>query len=324
MKKLWCVIILLCGCGGPRSSTPTVRVAISASAFVFLPLLLARQLGYYEQEGIQVSFSNTPGSSKVLEAVLGGSADVATAGSEHSIHLAAEGQSVKSFLLLFRGMLSSVVVSPKSGKQIAGIEDLRGASVGVVAVGSQTHFVLNSLLARRGIAPAEVITTPIGLGRTAVAALEQGRVDAGFVSGVGLVLLKRRHPELRILFDPQSDEFFRGYMTYVLCATSAWLEKNPSTARKFARAVIRASRAMRERPVEDIAALLPPEARSDDPAVDIEVLRKWRDSFSADGVIPPDAFEAVRQVVALTVDKVRAAKIDLREVYTNEFVTEAK
>jgi NitT/TauT family transport system substrate-binding protein len=285
---------------------------------------LAGQLGYYEQEGIQVSFANLAGSSKALEAVLGGSVDVAAAGSEHSIQLAAEGQSVKSFLLLFRGMPSSVVVSPKSGKQIARIEDLRGASVGVVAIGSQTHFVLNSLLARRGIVPAEVVTTPIGLGATALAALEQGHVNAGFVSPASLVLLKRRHPDLRILFDAQSDEFFRGYTTYALCATSAWLEKNSSTARKFARAVIRASRAMRERPVEEIAALLPPEARSEDPTVDIEVLGIWRDAFSADGVIPPDAFEAVRQVVMLTLDKVRAAKIDPRDVYTNEFVTGAK
>jgi NitT/TauT family transport system substrate-binding protein len=316
-------MILLCGCGDPRSSTPTVRV-VSAASFVFFPLLLAQQLGYYEQEGIRVTFANTTGSSKALEAILGGSADVATAGSEHSIQLAAEGQSVKSFMLLFRGVVSSMVVSPKSKKQIAGIEDLRGASVGVIGVGSQTHFMLNSLLARRSISPAEVSTTPIGLGATAVAALEQGRVDAGFISPASLVLLKRRHPELRILFDPQSDEFFRSYPTYALCATSTWLSKNPSTVRKFARAVIRASRVIRERPVEEIVALLPPEVRSEDPTADIEVLRKWRDAFSADGVIPPDSFEAVRQVVALTVDKVRTAKIDPRDVYTNEFVTDAK
>ena len=95
-------------------------------------------------------------------------------------------------------------------------------------------------------------------------------------------------------------------------------------AAAIARAVIRASRVMRERPIEEIVGLLPPEARSEDPTVDIEALGKWRDGFSADGVIPPGAFEAVRQVVALTVDKVRAAKIDPRDVYTNEFVTERK
>jgi len=129
---------------------------------------------------------------------------------------------------------------------------------------------------------------------------------------------------LRILLDAPSDEFFRGYRTYGLCATSAWLEKNPSTARKFARAVIRASRAIRERPIEEILALLPPELRNEDPTVDIEVMGKWRDAFTADGVIPPDAIEAVRQVVAVSVEKVRTAKIDLRDVYTNEFVTELK
>lgn len=183
------------------------------------------------------------------------------------------------------------------------IEDLRGATVGVFA---------------------EVTTTTIGTGATGVAAIEHGRVDAGLVSPTTLILLKRRHPNLQVLFDPQSDEFFRAYSPYALLATSAWLRQNPDTARKFTRAVLRASRAMRERPVEEIVALLPPEARSEDPTVDIEALRTWRDAFSADGVIPPDAFEAVRQVVALTVDEVRNANLNLRDLYTNELLTEAK
>src|SRR5260370_3132962 len=151
-------------------------------------------------------------------------------------------------------------------------------------MGAQENFVLNAVLQSGNFLPADASTTTIGSGGTALAAIEQGSVDAGLVSPSNLVLLRRRHPDLSVLFDAQSDEFFRGYATYTFCATAAWLEKNSSTARKFARAVLRASRAVRERPVEEIVGLLPPEARSDHPTVDIEALRTWPDSFSENGM----------------------------------------
>ena len=43
--------------------------------------------------------------------------------------------------------------------------------------------------------------------------------------------------------------------------------------------------------------------------------------FSPDGVMPADGAEAVRTLLAGSMEKVKEATIDLSQTYTNEFVT---
>ena len=58
------------------------------------------------------------------------------------------------------------------------VKDLAGKKVGVSAPGSSTDFFLKYLLAKNGVDPDAVAVIGIGLDATAVAAMEQGTVDA--------------------------------------------------------------------------------------------------------------------------------------------------
>src|SRR6478672_11499333 len=81
------VLILLISpaCSHPKDKT-TVRVAVGGQTqFIYLPLTLADQLGYFKDEGLSVEISDLRGGSEALAALLGGSVDMVTGFYEHTI-----------------------------------------------------------------------------------------------------------------------------------------------------------------------------------------------------------------------------------------------
>ena len=72
--------LLVCSaCGRSQTSSEDIPVRMSLAAqtgMIYLATTLAQQLNYYEQDLLHVTLNDTPGGSKALEALLGGSADV--------------------------------------------------------------------------------------------------------------------------------------------------------------------------------------------------------------------------------------------------------
>jgi NitT/TauT family transport system substrate-binding protein len=83
------------------------------AALDFMPVYLAQTLGHFRAEGLSVELQDFPGTSKAMQAMLGGSADVVAGGYEPVIHLAVEGQPVHAIAVLERWMPFLVVVAPK-------------------------------------------------------------------------------------------------------------------------------------------------------------------------------------------------------------------
>lgn len=157
------LLVMMTGCGlPPTAKSIPVRLAMTRGSVGHLPAELADSLGFYRAEGLDVTIIRTSGSSKVMETLLGGAADVACAGHTQSIQLAVEGRAVPCFVAEFNNHGYSLVVSPAAavGKRISKIEDLRGATVGVTALGSGTHQFLTYLLGKHGVTPAQVSTVP--------------------------------------------------------------------------------------------------------------------------------------------------------------------
>lgn len=303
-----------------------IRLAFTAGAFGHRPLGIAHQLGYFQEEGLRMSLSPMTGSAKVMEALLGGSAEVAAAGPEHLIQLHTEGQRVKAFVQEFNGIPFALAISPAASRRIETVADLEGAVAGVTSPGSQTHLLLSYLLERKGLGRSRYSTVGIGAGAPAVAALEQGRVDCAVVTPGALEVLERRHPALRLLFDPrdvQSVEQTFGtsaYPSFCLCAKTDWLLANPGAARKIARAVVRSLGFVRHRSAAEILAATPQPFRSGPPEAEIAALDRWARHFSPAGAFPAAGFDAVVRVAAAHSERVRSAAIRADEIYTNEFV----
>src|SRR5438270_9516327 len=206
-----------------------VTVAIGGGACLcYLPTVLAKQLGEYDKAGLNVELVDLKGGSDALKAVLGGSADVVSGYFDHCVNLAAKKQELQAFVVYDRYPGLVLVVSPSHANEIKSIKDLAGKKVGVSAPGSSTDFFLKFLLKKNGVNPADTAVIGVGLGATAVAAMQQGQIDAAVMLDPAVTILQAAHPDLRILSDTRTQKdnqavFGGDYPGGSLYATTAWV-----------------------------------------------------------------------------------------------------
>ena len=314
-------------CAPANTDRTRVRIAIGGQTqMVYLPTTLAQALGYYEAEGLDVELQDFEGGAKALQAMIGGSADVVSGFYDHTIQMAAEGRAFVAFVTMLRYPGLVLVTSPQAAPRLVDVSALKGGIAGVTSIGSSSHMFTTHLLTHANVPVESVSVTAIGSGATAVAAIERGRVDAGWVADPAFTLIKRRNSGVRILVDVRDErgtlEAF-GTPTYpsaVLYAGADWLTRNRDTAMRLSRAIVRTLDWMRTHSEEEIAAQTPVALRGEDVALYVEALKNSRPMFSTDGVMPATGAAAVRDVLARSMDKVRGAAIDLSKTYTNEFV----
>src|SRR5258707_1700474 len=164
---------------GAGVAAAKVTIAVGgAGCLCYLPTVLAEQLGEFKKAGVEVELINFKGGSQALTAVIGGSADVVSGYFDHCVNLAAKNQALQAFVVYDRYPGFALVVAPKHTGAVRTVKDLAGKKVGVSAPGSSTHFFLNYMLAKNGVDPNSVGIIGIGLEATAVAAMEQGTVEA--------------------------------------------------------------------------------------------------------------------------------------------------
>lgn len=275
----------------------------------------------YKEEGVQVTLLDFPGGAKALEAVMGGSADVVCGFYDHTIQMAAQGKNLRAFVAMLR-YPGLTLVSPSIGR----IEDLKGKTVGVSAPGSSTHMFLNYLLVTHGMKPEDVSNSSIGMSATAVGAVTHKQVDAAIMTDPALAIVQKQMPGLKVLYDTRTAEGVRtifgvdSYPSAVLYSKQGWIDDNRDTARLLAIAITKTLSWMRQHSPEEIREKMPPSFRTEDAATDIAVLRTAQAMLSQDGKFTPEAVEAVRKVLSISLAQVRDAKIDLSNTYTNELI----
>ena len=316
---------LLCGCHAqPAARLRTVRVAIHREPIAFLPLRVAETLGYYQAEGLAVDMAEVAGGAKAIEALLGGSVDVAAGSMSDAVQLAAEGREIRGFLVLYdRPSLALAVGS--AGGDVRTIRDLRGRTVGVSAPGSASHQFLNFLLVSNGLTPDDVSTVSVGMSASSLAALDHGKVDAAVLIASAITQYEDRHPRATLLADTRTpagarsafgSEVFPGVS---LLTDDRWLRDNTDTARRLVRAVKNGMRWVREHPAEQVRTMIPEPARMANADLDVRAIRAIQDGISADGLMSPGSAELIEKFLALSNPKVRTTPIDLAHLYTNEF-----
>src|SRR5262245_30682089 len=88
-----CGVLAVASCSRTQSEATTIRVAVGGQTqFIYLPLTLADQLGYFKDEDLSVQISDLRGGSEALAALIGGSVDMVTGFYEHTIRARAQGK----------------------------------------------------------------------------------------------------------------------------------------------------------------------------------------------------------------------------------------
>src|SRR3978361_1190137 len=209
----------------------------------YLPTVLAKQLGEFDKAGLAVELVDLKGGSDALKAVLGGSADVVSGYFDHCVNLAAKKQELTSFVVYDRYPGLVLVVSPSHNAEIKSIKDLAGKKVGVSAPGSSTDFFLKYLLKKNGVDASGVAVIGVGLGATALAAMQQGQIDAAVMLDPSVTVLQGSYPDLRTRAHPSPqkdplDVVGGEYPGGALYSTTAWLASHEKEAQALTNAIL--------------------------------------------------------------------------------------
>src|SRR5947199_2836335 len=126
------------------------------TALYYLPLTICERLGYFKEQGLDVTINDFRGGAQSLQALVGGSVEVVTGAYEHTIRMQAKGQDIRAVIEL--GRFPGLVVGVRTSKAASyrSPADLKGMKIGVSAPGSSTHFFVMYLMSKAGLKPAEV------------------------------------------------------------------------------------------------------------------------------------------------------------------------
>lgn len=184
MKKIVSVTLifmmalsLFTGCGKKEATLTKVVLNEVAHSVFYAPQYVAYELGYFEEEGIDLEIVTGFGADKTMTAVLSDEADIGFMGSESSIYVYAEG--AKEYVVNFAQL------TQRAGNFLVGREpnegfewsELKGKTVLGGRKGGMPQMVFEYILKKNGIDPDKDVNI--------VQNIDFGATAAAFTGGKG-------------------------------------------------------------------------------------------------------------------------------------------
>jgi len=171
------------GAAGGQSTAPPaapatlipMRASYSALSMSQVPIAIAKQAGYYTQQGLDVEVLGIRASAQNAAALLSGEVDVSILGGVGPVRARLSGSDLVLIGATKPYFSGSIVGRP----DLLSLADLRGGRVGISTKGGNTDLMARSVLPRLGLEPdVDVTLLSTGESPEQVAALLAGTVDA--------------------------------------------------------------------------------------------------------------------------------------------------
>lgn len=322
---------VLAGPGWAADGLQKIKALIPVRSIdeAFAPFPVAKRLGYFQAEGLDVDLLPVGGSNEVALQMAGGNGDVGMASPAQALISMQPGTGLdtKYFYDLYYRNIWSISVTPDS--PIATVADLKGKKLGVQAMGSAGITYGSAYLTAAGLDPKRDISfLPIGSGAQAMTAVRQHLVDAIVFWDAALAKFEVGGLKLRQLpIDPK----LAGLPDVSMLARQGDFQKRRPMLIGFARAVAKAydfTMANPEAAVRITWALYPETKPPGDSAavlrdgilVNQSRMAIW-DSPKAQGKHGLFIAEDWSNLVAFMVaEKMLAAPVPLDRIYTTEMI----
>ena len=230
--------LALTGCGRDgaqdKNLTPVTLNEVAHSIF-YAPQYVAIELGYFEEEGIDLTLVNGGGADKVMTALISGDAQIGFMGSEASIYVYQEGS--QDYAVNFAQL------TQRAGNFLVGRqpepnfkwEDLRGKKVLGGRAGGMPQMVFEYILKKHGLDPKTdlAIDQSISFGLTAAAFTSSDADYTVEFEPFATTLELEGSGYVTASLGTES-----GYVPYTAyCARKSYMEENPEIIQKFTNAI---------------------------------------------------------------------------------------
>ena len=224
------------GFSSPGWSLEKVRILIPVRVIdeAFSPFVVAKEKGYFETEGYDVSLLAVGGSNESALQVSAGNAEIGVASPGEAIIGIQSGKlNIRYFYELYYANIWSIAVPPESPIKV--MADLKGKKLGVQSMGSAGTTFAKAFVKEAGLNPETDITfLPIGLGAQAITSVRQKLVDGVIFWDAALAKLAFSGLKLREI--PAANDL-RTLPDVSLLTRSDVHEKNPKMLVGIARAL---------------------------------------------------------------------------------------
>lgn len=208
-------------------------------AGAYAPLYIGRELGFFEEEGLEVNLESGAGSSEAVQLLIAGQGEFALAGVEALMVAIDGGADVSGAYELYSRPSFGLVVPADSG--ITDVAELEGKTIGITDLAGGEVPVVVGLLTDAGVAVADVEIVPVGdQTPSIVEALESGRIDAFGGSATDFAGLTAVGVETTKLTTDKTEGFPGG----AIAVRRDTYENDPDLVKSFLRAWAKAQHAL--------------------------------------------------------------------------------
>jgi sulfonate transport system substrate-binding protein len=333
-SMIFVLILSACGSSSTTSTTSSSSGPIPLKIMVgglnkqiYLPNELTQRLGYFAQEGLNVTLIDEASGQSSEDSVLAGQVDAGSGSYNHTIELQALGKKMMSVVQFGIAPGEAEMVSAKEAGTIHSAKDLIGKNLGVTELGSGTQTLTTILLHNAGISASQVHFIPVGAGDTFIAAMQQGKIDAGMTTeptisrllstGVGKVLYDLR--------TPASTQTALGGPYPFICVfmSNDYVNSHKDVVQKMVNAYVKTLKWMQSHTAAEIAAKMPADYYAGNKDLYVTALQNQMKIFSPDGKMPDGGPQFVLSTEQLINKSMQGKQIDLSLTYTNEFTSNA-
>ena len=304
---------------------PTIVIAAAAKekltiavgsehALVYLAWDVAKALGFFDEQGLDVQITYTKGGTEAGLALLSGNVDYSGNAIDHAISAADQGRSLVMISDFMDQPGITIITKPENRGKFTSGASLRGKTIGITSVGSATDVIAHWIGHRAGLSNSDIRTVGVGGGATVMAALQNNQVDAALANDPYATLLIRQNRAVPIaeLYTARATSEWLGFKNW--CFTGALtradvIAKNPERTQKVVNALVKALKTMAKSTPEGLASRLPDEFRGGASVTDwAAAYTHSRPAFTAYGRVSVDAINSVIAANAFYLGKSLTAK----------------
>ena len=287
---------LMAACSQDNEEMVTLRVCEVTHSVFYAPFYAALELGFFEEEGIEIELTNGGGADKVMTAVLAGQSDIGLAGPEACVYVALEGR--EDHPVVF-GQLTKRDGSFIVGRTDDDFEwsDLEGKTIIGGRKGGMPEMTLEYVMRQNGVVPHEdaVVDTSVQFNMMAGA----------FTGGSG---------DYVTLFEPTATEVAEAGKGYILTsvglesgeipytaffASKSYIDKNSELIQRFTDVIARGQKWVMENTAEDVAKAIAGQFPDNDVKTLATVTQRHKDidAWNETPVMKKEAFERMQDVM---------------------------
>lgn len=311
----------LCGCGKETSGRTPVTLYEVAHSIFYAPQYVAIELGYFQEEGIDLTLVNGAGADKVMTAMLAGDADIGFMGSEASIYTYVQG--AEDYAVNFAQLTQragNFLVARQPDPDFTW-QKLKGSRVLGGRAGGMPQMVFEYILKKNGIDPKTDLTMDqsIQFGLTAAAfTSDQSDYTVEFEPfATGLELEGNGY----VVASLGTDSGYVPYTAY--CAKKSYLAMHPDLIQRFTSALQKGMNYVNSHTAEEIAKTIQPQF-SDTPLENItKIVKRYQDqdTWKENLIFERSSFELLENILEEAGEL--QTRVPYEDLVTTQFAEEA-